>query len=57
MQAQGAQEELRRIQEEDQVKRIDENLHNFLIQYWNHKLLSLLERLFQGLCDPTLTRG
>ena len=57
MQVQGGQEELSEIQEKDQVKRIDENLHNFLIQYQNYKLLSLLENLLQGLCDPTLKRG
>ena len=57
MQVQGGQEELSEIQEKDQVKRIDENLHNFLIQYQNHKLHSSLESLLQGLCDPTLTMG
>lgn len=55
-QVQGGQEELRTIQEKDQVKKIDKNLHNFIIQYQNHKLLSSLESLLQGICDPKITR-
>ena len=56
-QVQGGKEELGEIQEKDQVKKIEKNLHNFLIGYQNHKLLSSLERLLQGLCDHTVTRG
>ena len=57
MQVQGGQEELSEIQENDQVKKIVENLHSFLIRYQNHKLISSLESLFQGQCDPTLIKG
>ena len=57
MQVQGGKEELSKIQEKDQVKKINENWHNFFIQYHNHKLISLLESLLQGLCGPTLKRG
>lgn len=48
MQVQGGQEELSKIQEMDQVKKVDENWHNFLIRYHNYKLLSSLEIYCKG---------
>ena len=57
VQVQGGQEELSEIQEMDKVENIDENLHNFLIWYQTHKILSSLEILLKGLCDTIVTRG
>jgi hypothetical protein len=42
---------------EIQEKKFDGNEHNFLVRYWNYKLLSSLESLLQWLCDPILKMG
>ena len=39
------------------MKRVYEKWHNFLIQYHNYKILGLLERLMQGICDSKIKRG
>ena len=54
---QGGQEGLSEIQEKDQVKKVDENWHNFLVRYMNYKLLSSLERLLKGIHDSTFKLG